>query len=399
MNKPDLSHCLLREIEGRKGAPTGELSGLRYVVKDLFDVAGVPTTAGNPEFAEWRGAPTEDAWAVKVLEQAGAELIGKANLHELAWGITGINPHFGTPRNPRAPERIPGGSSSGSAVAVGAGLVPFALGTDTGGSVRVPASFCGIYGLRPTHDHIPTAGVVPLAASFDTVGIFAASAALLEKVAKVLLRPPTSAPSLALERVLIETQALELAAPEGRTAVARARRGLQEIGLPSVEICTGLLQAAVDSQRIVQAVEAWGVHERWITERRPRLGQDVARLLQTASEIKAGEMGRACANRNAIVRRIDELLAGRSLLLLPAAPGPAPKFSVFDQPQATFEARATILRLTNLASLCGLPVVVVPAEKEGELPVGVALTGPRGSDMLLLDLAKKLDERMRVSHE
>ncbi len=397
VKKFDLSHCLLRTIDGRKGAPSGELWGLKYVAKDLFDVAGVPTTAGNPDFAEWHGVPAEDAWVIKALEQAGAELVGKANLHELAYGITGINPHFGTPKNPRDPERIPGGSSSGSAVAVGAELVPFALGTDTGGSVRVPASFCGIYGFRPTHDHIPAAGVVPLAASFDTVGIFAASASLLETVGRVLLRPPVSLPTLALDRVLVESDALGLAEPAGRAVVERARSAFEEMGLCSAEVRTGLLQAAFDSQRIVQAAEAWGVHEQWVIERKPRLGQDVTRLLQAASEIKAGEVGRASAARNAIVRQIEALLAGRSILVLPAAPGPAPKFSVFDDPQATFEARGKILRLTNLASTCGLPVVVVPATKDDELPVGIALTGPKGSDLQLLEVAKKLDERLRTA--
>ncbi len=398
-NKPDLSHCLLREIEGRHGAASGELSGLTYVAKDLFDVAGIPTTAGNPEFAEWRGVPTEDAWAIKALGQAGATLVGKANLHELAYGITGINPHFGTPKNPRDPQRIPGGSSSGSAAAVAGGLVPFSLGTDTGGSVRVPASFCGIYGLRPTHDHIPVDGVVPLAASFDTVGVFAESAALLERVSKVLLRPPTKPPTYLLERALLETEALELAEPLAQTAVSRVRRALEEIGVQASETRTSLLQAAFDSQQVIQAVEVWGVHERWVAERAPRLGADVARLLQKGSEIKAGDIGRASAARNAIVRQVEVLLADHSFLLLPAAPGPAPKFSDFENQQASFEARGKILRLTNLAGLCGLPVVVVPAAKGDEPPVGVALAGPKGSDLVLLDLAKRLDQRLRAAVE
>jgi amidase len=392
----DLSHCLLAKIEGRKGAPSGPLSGLSYVVKDLFDVAAMPTTAGSSEFAAWHGVPAEDSWAVKTLARAGAELIGKVNLHELAYGITGINPHFGTPKNPRDPTRIPGGSSSGSAVAVAAGMVPFALGTDTAGSVRVPASFCGIYGLRPTHDHIPADGVVPLAASFDTVGIFTADAALLETVGKLLLRPPVPLPMPALDRVLVDTEALELAEPAGRSAVSRAQNVLEAMGLPIAEIRIGLFRAAFEAQRIVQAAEAWGFHERWIIERQPRLGADVAQLLKAASEITAGEVGRASAARNAIVQRVDEILAGRSILLLPAAPGAAPELSAFDDPYASIEARGKILQLTNLASLSGLPVVVVPAAKDSELPVGVALNGPRGSDLLLLEIAKQLDMRMRA---
>jgi amidase len=397
-NKVDLSHCLLATVEGRSGAQAGELSGLRYVAKDLFDVAGVPTTAGNPDFAQWHGVPREDAWAIKALERAGAELIGKTNLHELAYGITGVNPHFGTPKNPRDPQRIPGGSSSGSAVAVSGGLVPFALGTDTGGSVRVPASFCGIYGFRPTHDHIPAAGVVPLAASFDTVGVFAASASILEAVSRVLLQPPAKLPVSRLDRALVATDALALAEPAGQAAVGRARRALEAIGIPVTEVNTGLLQAAFDSQRVVQAAEAWGVHEQWVNERKPRLGRDVARLLQAASELKPGDIGRASAARNRVVRQTEALLAGRAILVLAAAPGFAPKLKLFDDPQASLEARGKILLLTNLASTCGLPVVVVPAAKEDEPPVGVALNGPKGSDLQLLEIAKMLDERLRAAN-
>jgi amidase len=196
---------------------------------------------------------------------------------------------------------------------------------------------------------------------------------------------------------LVDTEALELAEPAGRAAVSRAQNVLEAMGLPVAEIRIGLFRAAFEAQRIVQAAEAWGFHERWITERQPRLGADVAQLLKAASEIKAGEVGRASAARNAIVRRVDEILAGRSILLLPAAPGAAPELSAFDDPYASIEARGKILLLTNLASLSGLPVVVVPAAKDSELPVGVALNGPRGSDLLLLEIAKQLDVRMHAA--
>ena len=172
-----------------EGRPHGPLSGLDFVVKDVFDVAGFGTGAGNPEYLADHPPAAVTAPAVTKLVDAGARLVGKAITDEFTWSLAGTNPHYGTPRNPRGPERFPGGSSSGSAVAVAAGLVPFALGTDTAGSVRVPASYCGIYGIRPTHGRVDNRGVVPLAPTYDTVGWFARDGELLRAVGAVLLPP------------------------------------------------------------------------------------------------------------------------------------------------------------------------------------------------------------------
>src|SRR5216683_2010461 len=151
-------------IEGRAGGP---LAGLSFAAKDLFDVAGYPTGGGNPDWARTHPVPTRHAWAVQTLLDAGATLIGKTITDEISLGILGENPFEGTPRNPRAPGRVPGGSSAGSAAAVAAGLSDIALGTDTGGSVRVPASFCGLYGIRPTHGRLDLAGMMAQAPSSD----------------------------------------------------------------------------------------------------------------------------------------------------------------------------------------------------------------------------------------
>src|SRR5437879_5476323 len=163
------------------GAPGGPLAGLTFAAKDLFDVAGHPTGGGNPDWARSHPVPTRHAWAVQRLLDAGATLIGKTITDEVSLGILGENPFDGTPLNPKAPDRVPGGSSSGSAAAVAGGLVDTALGTDTGGSVRIPASFCGLFGIRPTHGRITDAGVVPLALSFDTVGCFGRDAATVAR--------------------------------------------------------------------------------------------------------------------------------------------------------------------------------------------------------------------------
>src|SRR6185503_755971 len=171
-------------IAGREGGP---LSGLTFAAKDLFDVAGRPTGGGNPDWPRGREVPSRHAWAVQTLLDAGATLTGKTITDEVSLGILGENPFEGTARNPRAPGRVPGGSSAGSAAAVAAGICDTALGTDTGGSVRVPASFCGLYGIRPTHGRLDLSGMMAQAPSSDTTGWFARDAATFSRVSEVLL--------------------------------------------------------------------------------------------------------------------------------------------------------------------------------------------------------------------
>src|SRR5271170_1472219 len=181
-------------IEGRPGGP---LSGLTFAAKDLFDVAGHPTGGGNPDWARSNPVPAWHAWAVQRLLDAGATLIGKTITDEVSLGIVGENAFYGTPVNPRAPGRVPGGSSSGSAAAVAAGICDTALGTDTGGSVRVPASFCGLYGIRPTHGRLDVTGMLPQAPTSDTTGWFARDAATFSRVSAALLGEaiPTALPT------------------------------------------------------------------------------------------------------------------------------------------------------------------------------------------------------------
>src|ERR1700728_3853832 len=176
------------------GAAGGPLSGLTFAAKDLFDVAGVPTGGGNHDWARWNPMPAKHAWAVQTLLDAGATLIGKTITDEVSLGILGENAFDGTPLNTKAPDRVPGGSSSGSAAAVAAGLCDTALGTDTGGSVRVPASFCGLYGIRPTHRRLDLTGMLPQAPSADTTGWFARDADTFARVSAVMLREAPSVP-------------------------------------------------------------------------------------------------------------------------------------------------------------------------------------------------------------
>ena len=202
-------------IEGRAGGP---LAGLTFAAKDLFDVAGVPTGGGNHDWPTGRPLPSRHAWAVQTLLDAGATLIGKTITDEVSLGILGENAFDGTPVNVRAPGRVPGGSSSGSAAAVAAGLCDTALGTDTGGSVRVPASFCGLYGIRPTHGRIDVTGMLPQAPTSDTTGWFARDAATFARVSAVMLGEaiPTALPT----RLIVAVDAFGFADADVAAALA-----------------------------------------------------------------------------------------------------------------------------------------------------------------------------------
>ncbi|MCS7057608.1 MAG: amidase family protein [Meiothermus sp.] len=386
MNLRDDCGAVVAWVEGPEQG-CGPLTGLTFAAKDIFDVAGLPTGAGNPEFAERWGLPTRDAWAVAALKRAGARLVAKTHTHELAYGITGINPHFGTPRNPRVPDGIPGGSSSGSAVAVAAGLVPVALGSDTAGSVRIPASFCGIYGYRPTHGAIPTQGVVPLAPSYDTVGLLAADPGVMERFARVLLSE--ALPAVGFAQAVIVSDALELSSPEAQQAVERAAQRLEAQGIAIKERRLGLLEAARETQRVLQGAEAWGFHQEWLEAQQPRLGEDVRRLLEMASRLTPGEVGRALSHQAQLRAEMGAWLLPGTLVLLPATPTSAPPLSELQDAEGALAFRWRTLSLTCYASLLGAPVISVPAGQPEAKPIGVQLVGPWGSDLGLLALARR----------
>ena len=235
---------------------SGRLSGLSFAVKDLFDVAGSITTYGNPDWASTHVAASATAPVVTALLQAGARLVGKTKTVELAYGLTGENVWQGTPLNPRAPGRLPGGSSCGSAAAVAAGLVDFALGSDTGGSVRIPASYCGLFGIRPSHGAVSLAGACPLAPSFDTCGWFTRSAALLAGVGEVLLpggRQAVDGPLLRVEEAWVNAQ------PAVAEALRPAWRRLEQLRgrAIGIRLAPEGIDSIFDHFRTVQAEEAW----------------------------------------------------------------------------------------------------------------------------------------------
>jgi amidase len=370
-------------IEGRVG---GTLAGLEFAAKDLIDVAGHPTGGGNPDWARTNPVPTRHAWVVETLLEAGATLVGKTVTDEISLGILGENAFDGTPVNPRAPGRVAGGSSSGSASAVAAELCDVALGTDTGGSVRVPASFCGLYGIRPTHGRIDMSGVMKQAPSADTVGWLARDGATFARVAAVLLGEPV--PELLPSRLVVAVDAFAFADP----ATAAALRPMVErlaglIGDAREEVMAppGLV-AWARAQRTLQPYEAWTTFREWIDRANPRFAFSVARNLVAGAAIPEAERNWAALVRREARGRLAYLLPPGTILCLPTTPFPAPECG--QALSALDPLRDRILCLCAHGGLTGVPQVSLPGATVDGLPVGLSILGGHGSDAALVAVAR-----------
>ncbi|WP_309136355.1 AtzH-like domain-containing protein [Nocardioides campestrisoli] len=358
----------------------GALAGTSVAVKDLYAVAGQRIGAGNPAWLADAPVQPEHAVVVAQLLAAGADVRGIARTDEFAWSLAGTNAHHGAPPNPRAPYRIPGGSSSGSASAVSLGHASIGLGTDTGGSIRVPAAYQGLYGLRTTHDLVSREGLLPLAPSFDTVGWLTRDADLLGRVGEVLL-PASSDASGGSDELVVVPELLALATPEVADAVAaavpEARRESWELPLAEWHDAFGTLQAW----------EAWQQHGAWVEGRLDTLGPDVAGRFRTASTVTREAADRAQAVVTAARDRIRDLVGDR-VLVLPSASSVAPRLGA-----PLDDVRTATLRLTLLAGLGGLPALSVPTETADRLPCGVCFVAAPGRDRDLLDLAVRRETK------
>ena len=371
------------------GAPNGPLAGLTFAAKDLFDVAGYPTGGGNPDWARQNPVPTRHAWAVQRLLDAGATLIGKTITDEVSLGILGENPFDGTPLNPTAPDRVPGGSSSGSASAVAQGLCDVALGTDTGGSVRVPASFCGLYGIRPTHGRLDLTGMLSQAPSSDTTGWFARDATTFARVSEVMLGEPI--PATLPTRLVVAVDTFGFA----DTGTARVLQPLvQALAALMKDVRDDLLApsgltAWARAQRTLQPWEAWQTFKPWLERDNPRLQYSVARNLARAAAIPESEREWAALVRSEARARMTWLLPPGTILCMPTTPFPAP---LKGQPLTALEPiRARILGLAALGGLTGVPQVSVPGASVNGLPVGLSLVGGHGADAMLVAVARAME--------
>ncbi|WP_262028740.1 amidase [Microvirga sp. Mcv34] len=370
-------------------APSGPLSGLTFAAKDLFDVAGYPTSAGSPHMLAMSGIKTRTAPIVQKLLDAGARLVGKTITDELAFSMSGKNAHFGTPVNGGAPDRIPGGSSSGSAAAVSNGSCDFALGTDTGGSVRAPASHCGLFGIRPTHGRVSLEGCHDLAPSFDTCGYFTRDGATFLRVGEVLLGPD-SAPLPQSPRVLLAQDAFGLLKKEVRDALAPALgRAEAALGRPEpVDVAPEGFTALYWAMRYIQSREAWNVDGPMIERYHPPLGPGVADRFEFSKAVTDAQVTEAQVIRAAFRKRFSALLAGGAVLILPSMPDVAPLLSESDE--SLNDYRNNALNLLCLSVLSGLPQVSIPLASRSGAPLGLSIMGPAGSDLSLVALAGRI---------
>ena len=368
------------------GAAGGPLAGLSFAAKDLFDIARDVTGAGNPDWLASHPPAAQTAPVVQKLVDAGATMVGKTHTDELSRGLFGENVHYGTPVNPKAPDCVPGGSSSGSAVAVAAGAVHFALGTDTGGSVRVPASFCGLYGIRPTHGRLAFDGVIPQAPSFDTIGWLATDATLLARIAAVLIGSGTNqTPPPA--RLLVAQDAFALCEPATVAALSPAVERLARlVGRVETQPFSRVpLSEWREHQGALQSREAWGTFADWIEQTNPRLSFEVAAAFVRGAGIDAAALEAAARFRRERRAEIDTLLPDATVVCLPTTPFPAPPRG---QPRSHMAAlRVRILMLTCIAGMLGCPQISLPVAVLDGRPVGLSILAAPGSDAMLLALA------------
>ncbi len=371
-------------------ASSGRLAGLTFAAKDLFDVAGYPTGGGSPAVLATSGVKARTAPAVQMLLDAGARFVGKTHTDEFAFSLNGKNAHFGTPVNGGAPDRIPGGSSSGSASAVSNGLCDTALGSDTGGSVRGPANHCGLFGIRPSHGRVSLEGCLDLAPSFDTCGFFARTPDVFETVAAVMLgvdpQPVSERP-----RLLIAADAFAMLDTEVRAVLAPIVQGIERLLGPAA-----MVEAAPSAgfeplywaMRRLQGREAWESDGEIIERHRMPLGQGVAERFAFARGVTDSEVEDGMACRAQFRDRMTALLGRDGILLLPTMPDVAPLLTEGEEALDSYRAKA--LNLLCLSGLSGVPQVTTPLATRLGAPLGLSITGPAGSDLSLVRVAARI---------
>ncbi|KAJ9131481.1 hypothetical protein P3X46_035137 [Hevea brasiliensis] len=396
------------------------LNGLTFAVKDIFDVNGFVTGFGNPDWARTHSAATSTSPAVLAILRGGATCIGKTVMDEMAYSLDGENKHYGTPTNPCAPDRVPGGSSSGSAVAVGAKLVDFSLGTDTGGSVRVPASYCSILGFRPSHDAVSTAGVIPMAQSFDTVGWFARDPVILNRVGRILLQLPdvdlvrprqifiaedcfqlSSTPNNRVSQVLVKSveklfggdvvkhlilgDYVENKVPSLSHFISKEIKK-QDYGIAS-------LAALSSAMRLLQRYEFKNNHGEWVTTVKPDLGTGISERVWGAIQTTGESIDICYSVKAEIIATLTSLLEDFGILAIPTVPGRPPKLNTDPTTLEIFRAEAS--SLLSIAGLSGFCQVSIPLGMYDDVPVAISLLAKHGSDGFLLNVVETLYDTLQ----
>jgi amidase len=371
-----------------KGSAAGPLAGFTFAVKDAFHIEGARTGFGQPDWLRTHPPARETATAVKQLLAAGADMVGKTYCDELCYSLTGENVHFGTPVNVNAPGRIPGGSSNGSAAAVAGGLVDFALGTDCGGSIRIPASYCGIIGLRPTHGRVSAAGVLPFGPSFDVVGWFARDIALFERVGGILLGEDKAASPARL--IMAEDAWAQVERPAAAALQPAAEKAKAALGRNArMNVSPEGLSDWFEVFRTLQAAEIWATLGAWVTEAKPQLGPGVKERVTYAATITREQVAAATARRREITATVENILGDDGVICLPTSPRVAPLLGT-PVDQVEVEYRNQAMRLLCISGLSGLPQISLPMGSIDGLPLGLSLLGARNSDRALIALARRI---------
>ncbi|MGH1359031.1 MAG: amidase [Burkholderiaceae bacterium] len=377
-----------------KSAPAGSLSSLSFAVKDVFDVAGYPTSVGNPMMLALMGQRERHAVVVQQLLDAGARFAGKTHTEEFAFSIIGSNPSFSTPINGAAPDRYTGGSSSGSAAAVSNGLVDFALGTDTGGSIRVPASHCNLFGLRPTHGAISLTGCWDLSPSFDTCGFFARDLATFSRVSAALLPPPrfSGEPRVMLAEDLwaLLSPAVSASLEPARDLVLNAFQAKTGQSATAVSVSMGALESLTHAFRSIQSTQAWETNGALIEKHRIGVAPGVLARLHAGRDLPDPDRAAAQIFSQRYREYLTNLLGDDGVIVLPTIHDVSPLRTQTDQ-SVLDEYRSRALEMTAPASLAGLPQLTLPLASHNGAPIGISLLGAAGSDRWLIEMAADIE--------
>lgn len=370
------------------GAQDGPLAGLTFLAKDLFDVKGEVTGIGNPTYAKSHSAAKANAVVIDKLLNAGASLVGKTCSDEFAFSVDGINIHFGTPNNPQYPDRIPGGSSSGSGSAVAAGLADFALGTDTGGSIRVPASYCGCFGFRPSHGRVSVEGVAPLAPLMDAVGWMTKDAMLLETCGVVLLdeKPAQHLP----KKLFIAKDMFSEVAKELRPSLERAVEKLAEefIAVEDIELGRFGWGSLAALYKVFQAKQAWEIYGAWLRENNPPMCPSIKERFEFTSTVRGKDWEAAKQARDKVVSDMEQLISNDAVLCMPTTVNLPPLVDASDE--VLLKNRIQNMNHTALSPLSRLPEVCVPIAVTEKTTTGLSLLASHGNDMMLLKVCREM---------
>lgn len=383
------------------GIGLSPLAGLPVSVKDLFDVAGEPTWAGSTVLRDAAPA-SSDAPVVTRLRRAGAAIVGKTNMTEFAFSGVGLNPHYGTPANPadRLVPRIPGGSSSGAAVSVAAGLCVAGLGSDTGGSIRIPAALCGLVGFKPTARRVPTTGAIPLSTTLDTVCAMTRSVDDCILVDGIIADVPLVVPDLPLAGMRLAvpgTLVLDTLEPHVAASFSAALSRLSAAGARIIDAPLPMLAEAAVLNRFSPA-EAFAWHRELLAARDNDYDQRVAKRIRMGATMSAADYIRLHGDRRAWIARMEEALAPFDALVMPTVPIVAPPITELEaSEEAFFKANGLLLRNTSTINFLDGCAISVPCQAEGTLPVGLMIAGPAMADQKILTLARAVETILQTS--